>query len=238
MIISLRNIPAYYINLDHMNNRNKHMENLLDISFKKFYRVPAFDRAHVVPTKKTQKLWAEHEVSVKHSVAVARSHIKALSSIARTPAIIFEDDIEIIEYKNTLKVPKNADIVYLGFVPLMMTDSTNNNFKNINFSDMKAEWAKIDKTINFHDCYKVHGMICCHAMLYVTDRAVKRAIEVFQKSEKTGIPIDVLSSELMQELNVYVTKKTLFGQKDSPDTFGHAKDFKPAGDSPMLELVV
>lgn len=238
MRLSLGDIPVYYINLDHMHGRTKHMENLLGTSFKEFYRVPAFNSDHIVPTKKTQKLWSEHEVSVRHSVAVAKSHVKALKSIVRAPAIVFEDDTTIVEYKDTLKIPKNADIVYLGFVPLTMADSTNSNFKDISFSDMKTEWAKIDKRFSFHDCYRVYGMICCHAMLYVTDRAVERAIEVFSKSEETGMPIDILSSELMQDLNVYVTKKTIFGQLHSPDTFGHAKDFNPLGESPTLELVI
>lgn len=238
MKIKLSKVPSLYINLERDVERNDNMVNFLSACFDSYKRVSAFDARQVYVTEKTQGLWAEHEVALRHSVAVARSHIKALDSIDQLPAIIFEDDIQIIKYKNTLNIPKDADIVYLGFVPVMMTDPTGSNFQNVSFSDLKADWAKVDKSTTGSDCYRLYGMICCHAMLYVTDRAVKRALEVFRKSEESGMPIDILSSEFMQDLNVYVTKKTLFGQRHSLDTHSHAKDFNTSGEPPGLELVM
>lgn len=223
--ISLSEVPVFYVNLDRQPERDEKMQSLLKEYFNSYHRVAAFDRNEVV-LENLENMWVNKDLAMRHGMAIGISHTRALESITSLPALVLEDDVEILEFKNDIVIPKDADILYLGFADSTMVDDVF-NFRN-SYWDLETEWAKIDKTVGSKDCYKLEGMICCHAILYITERAVSRAKELFTESGETGIPIDILTADLMKELNVYITKRTVFSQAGQADTRQHAEEFNPA----------
>lgn len=227
MNVNLNKVPAYYINLDRAKERREHMEKFLKRYFKKHFRVSAFDRNNVKLNPKNEIKWGQFKLAYQHAVAVATSHVRALQSIKKTPAVIVEDDIVAVDYQSSIEIPNDADIVYLGFIEMQLVDKTGQNFYG-GYKDWGTEWSKIDKTIGSNDCYRLYGALGCHAILYVTDRGVEEATRVFSKSVDTGIPIDVLAAELMQNVNVYVTKQVMFAQGGQENTMNHPEYFFPS----------
>ena len=231
MKINLRKIPVYFINLAREQDRKRKMELLLPSYFDSVSRINAYDKSLVgLPTNDQTKI--EYFSIYRHMVAIANSHVKALMSVSQAPAIIFEDDVVPVKYRKKIVVPKDADIVYLGFSSKQLYEDDESNYEK-NWPIWKTDWTAIDKSDSSRHSYRLYGMLCTHAILYLTDRAVKMAIEAFQDAVKMSVPVDVISKRLMKNLNVYITKETMFGQEGQPDTFRHAKDFFPQGEPPV-----
>jgi hypothetical protein len=227
MKINLEKVSAYFINIDWQEGRRKQMESLLPDYFDSVRRISAYDKRLVsLPTNDETKT-GYYDI-YRHIVAIAHSHVKALKSVVKTPAIIFEDDVVPVKYRKKIVVPDDADIVYLGFAPYQIYEDDDVGYDK-NWPNWKTDWAGVDKSDSSRHCYRLHGMLCNHAILYLTDRAVKMAIEAYQDARKMAVPVDVISKRLMKNLNVYVTKETMFAQEGQPDTARHAKDFKPNG---------
>jgi hypothetical protein len=227
MKINLEKVPAYFINIDWQEGRRKQMESLLPDYFDSVRHISAYDKRLVsLPTNDETKT-GYYDI-YRHIVAIAHSHVKALKSVPKAPAVIFEDDVVPVRYRNKIIVPKDADIVYLGFTDLQVYEDDEANYEK-NWPNWKTDWTEIDKSDGSRHCYRLYGMLCNHAILYLTDRAIAMAIEAYQDARRMAVPVDVISKRLMSNLNVYVTKETMFAQEGQNRTSGHAKDFRPTG---------
>lgn len=210
MKLKLSKIPVYYINLDKQISKRIDMDNRLSNVFKEYNRISAYDRDFINIENSFQ--YAPSDLSFKHAIAVAKSHIKALNSIDKLPALVLEDDAEFNDIPKSIHIPKDADIVYLGTNPMSVSDPENNFYSN--FNSWKINWIDFDKNIGNKQCFRVYGMLGCHAMLYVSERSIELAKAIFLESANTGIPIDVLQHKIQKEYNCYVMALPVFVPKN------------------------
>lgn len=187
MKLSLLDFPAYYINID--DNKAAEMEKLLQsIGFKDITRFPG--------VKKDPK-----------REGIADSHRNMLSHLSSSslPAIVFEDDVSIHKFHNTIDVPDDADAIYLG----------NSCFGLYNgIGRKKIAVQEVDKN-NF----RIYNMLAAHAIVYLNKDYVdflKQAIE-FNISVKTNQ--DKARAETMKYWNVYARRQPMFYQNGRHEPF-------------------
>lgn len=205
--LKLQRSDVFYINLDRETDKRISTEKMLAKNgFRSVTRISAFDREKVAGSNTWE--YMPTELTFKHSVAVAHSHLKALSSIKRLPAIILEDDLVLRYLPKRLEVPLNADALFLGTSPMTLRDEAN-GFRS-SFFDWETQWVQFDKSVGTEDCYRLYGMLGGYSTAYITDRYVKEAIDAFTESADTGIPIDVIQRRMQEGLNTYVTSRSIF----------------------------
>jgi len=211
VIIHLNDIDVKYINLDKEKERKEAVEQLLKPYFKNYSRISAYDRDNVVSTKEDRK-FIPSQFAYNHAVAVAQSHIKALKSIKKFPTLILEDDLALRNKPpKYFDVPDDADAVYLGV--------SSSSFKYTGDYFMRSYETWQNESVDFNeyegndDFYRIYGMLCCHAIMYLNQEFVNKTIEAFSKALTTGVPIDLIQHHLQQTCKTYAINKTIFKQQ-------------------------
>lgn len=187
--LNILNIPAYYINLDEDVEKRHEIESTLrSLGFKSIYRVPG----HKEATKR---------------IGVAKSHYDALSIISKKglPAIVFEDDVSVFNFKTGINVPQDADAYYLGNSSWGIYGGK---------GQLKISISKFDE-----DTYKIHNMLAAHAILYLN----KDYVDFLNKAIQFNISIetnqDKARAETMKYFNIYSAASPMFYQNGAHERF-------------------
>jgi len=135
------------------------------------------------------------------------NHLRAYrQDQAKTPLLILEDDCEATDkFTNILDIPPDADVVYLGATSCGIVPEL----------DSKAFEGAVIVTDHDEQFCRVHNMTSGHAVLFVTEKALKLAIErsLFYTVEKFR-PSDVGLAEIQSELIAYAYKQPMLYQSD------------------------
>jgi hypothetical protein len=130
------------------------------------------------------------------------------------PFIILEDDCDIFHKYESIKIPDNLDILYLGVSLWSYPYSINSLYLGIrpNIVENNGNTVKdYDETLT-----KIYGMTSGHAIMYKSRKFIKKFIEEME-SIKTNVPHDLLLSSLHLFFNVYALKEPMFYQDGKLD---------------------
>jgi hypothetical protein len=183
MQIDIRKIPTFYINMDKDKDRNEEMIQLgKDVRFKEY------TRSSGISLPKMPK------------AGCAKSHYNILSNIDQ-PTIILEDDCIIKNDSYIIKVPDDADAVYLGLSGwgFINSESKLNNFK-------------YERHEEFLGIYKIDGMLATHSILYISPEYIEIATRIAKWSGDNNKHIDQGLALIQKYFNVYALKKPIFYQ--------------------------
>jgi hypothetical protein len=185
MEINLLDIPVFYINMKQDVEKNKYLsEKLSELGFKNVTRIEA-------------------TIASPGIVGLSRSQHEALSKIP-APFIVMEDDCDPISFTPVIKVPEDADAVYLGNSPWARMNSHHGFF---------LQSTPVD---GYKGTHRIYNMLSSHAILYLTDSYVdicKRTTYYCGYVSNT-VPMDVPFADIQKWYNVYAFTKPHFGQKE------------------------
>jgi GR25 family glycosyltransferase involved in LPS biosynthesis len=187
MIIDIREIPVYYINMNSEIKRKEAIELMLqNAGFKNVMRYPG-------------------SVSHHPSIGCALSHQSLLNLLIEekihTPFLILEDDAVISkDFASLIKIPDDSDAVYLGL-------STSARMWNYTVADHVAE--KINE-----DYYQIYNQLAAHAILYTNIDYVKFLAKAIKLAIRLEGHQDIVRATTMKYFNVYAKNKPLFFQND------------------------
>jgi hypothetical protein len=138
-------------------------------------------------------------------VGCGLSHLKALRAAeGQLPLLVLEDDIAVSEhYTPILTVPDDADAVWLGASIFGAVSIVN----YVGFIHMQlADEAE-------HDLLRVHNLLSTHAILYLTERFRRAAVNSITKCVvDLGRPPDCGLAMIESDFNVYAVKEMRFYQ--------------------------
>lgn len=176
MIINLKTFKVAYINLKEYPNRNATMINMLTGYGLDFIRVEGVRR-------------------IRHDEfdPIASAHINALDTGAD---LILEDDCVPFNYRDTIEVPDDADVVFLG----ISTGTTNTT---------KPKYKKISDEI-----YKLYDMTTVHAILYITEAGRQWLRNAHNMTAKKNVGFDISTAMLMPTINAYGLNSPMWYQFD------------------------
>lgn len=186
MIIDLREIETFYINIKHHKEKNESMLNLIDqFGFKKVNRVDAT----YIPDNPV--------------AGCASSHYKIFSQM-NNPTIILEDDCIIKNNNPIIEVPDDADAVYLGLSQWGYKEDIS---KPKNFDFIKHKSVK--------NIYKVSSMLATHAIFYISKEYIDICTKVAKYSMDNGVHIDQGFARIQRYYNVYAVSNPIFYQQSN-----------------------
>lgn len=117
------------------------------------------------------------------------------------PVLCLEDDCDVTEYfTNTLNIPNDADVVYLGTSIWGANDGYVNwrNFTIKKYND---------------DFYKIEGMCSTHAILFLNNNFLEHINKIGESyGIGSAVPFDYLMSQEQYRFNVYGVAKPMFYQ--------------------------
>jgi len=182
MKLNLIDIPVYYINLDDQDEKRKRTETMLKrIGFK----------------------YVERFSAIKHDagriIGCARSHHEILNK-AQVPFIILEDDCTLNkEVPEFIKVPDNADSLYLGI---------SHWGRYLNHSGPYVHYSKVNDNI-----VRVHNMLATHAILYLSQEYASMCKRIsYHFGYEVENHLDIGFAEIHKFFNVYSFDEPLFRQ--------------------------
>lgn len=204
MIIKLNIIPTSYINLKKDIEKKNNVESILkDLQFKSIQRIDAME-------PKIDKFVSERK-NLGNIYGCSLSHSQALL-LNKPPFIILEDDIEVLNFKNEIEIPDDADALYLGNMSWGLIDGYGQENKLI--------YEKVD---GYDDIYKVYNLLGTHAILYLSERYIKKCWKSLTNSYRyknlyiddvnpDSIASDVSFAKIQPEYNVYTVGLPIFYQ--------------------------
>lgn len=142
----------------------------------------------------------------KHIVGCALSHLELLRSMDPGTLVLEDDIIPTGNISLTFSVPSNTDAVYLGV-------SNHGTIRNNKFGYPGIVMAS-QETENFK---RVYNMCGTHAMLFLSERYIRKASEVAESFIKNIIPVDVALASIHKDFNILTPNSPFFYQKDQPD---------------------
>ena len=136
-------------------------------------------------------------------IGLAKAFINALEdgiNLEEEKFIVFEDDAAPTEkFKNEIEIPDDADAVYLGVGPW--------GFRRGQDPKGGADFngSAFEEVNNFPEVFKIHSTLTCHAILYISKKYVKAALESYKKSIDLGHFGDaqIYFDGLFDKYNVY-----------------------------------
>lgn len=210
MKIKLNEIKTFYINLEKDFDKKKNMDLLLNkLNFKDVTRInglePNLDR------------FVSDRKNLGNIYGCALSHSHALS-LQRTPFIILEDDVDVLEYQNEIIVPDDADALYLGNMSWGLVGE-----------DGDLNSLVYEKVEGYEDIYRVFNLLGTHAVLHLSNKYVSDAWQLLNNSYKniyetidtinpSSIAPDVCFAKMQKDYNVYAIGTPIFHQT------GHYED--------------
>lgn len=188
MILDLRDVATYYINLDRHVEKRDNMEKVIkDFGFKNAKRFSGCD----VPTSSI--------------IGCASSHLEVLSSM-RSPSIILEDDCEIQNINQMIQVPDDADAIYLGLSSWA--------FNGKDGTEWKHSFNKVAGTRHVH---RVANMLATHAILYLSQEYIDACTRVAAYCSKNEVHVDCGFAEIQKFYNVYALSQPKFYQSSNTE---------------------
>jgi hypothetical protein len=186
MIIDLKNVETFYINIKKHKEKNQSMIDLGNsFGFKKYSRAEGI-----------------HKPKDPRS-GCAASHHKILSEM-KDITIILEDDCVIQNNISKIEVPDNADAVYLG---LSQWGYQNDLSKPGNFTFSRHGAMK--------NIYKIDSMLATHAILYISKRYIDACTAVAKYSEENSIHVDQGFARIQRYYNIYALGDPVFYQNSN-----------------------
>jgi hypothetical protein len=190
-MIETTKIPTFYINLDEREDRKIKVEELLKkLEFENFERFPA--------TKAEGR-----------SIGCSTSHANVLRHIVKNniyPALILEDDIEVFEFKNTIKSPEDADAMYLGFSRYGFNhDPKEPHPRSLKITELGEEY------------HRAYNMLARHAIVHLSpeyDLACIDMMDKFFDDPEKYVAGDASIAKIHPDHKVYVQNTPLFYQDD------------------------
>jgi len=173
VVINLTSLKVAYINLKEYPNRNATMVNMLTHYGLDFVRVEG----------------------VKHDKfdPIASAHLNALGTGAD---LILEDDCVPFNYRDTIEVPDDADVVFLG----ISTGTTHTT---------KPKYIKLSAEI-----YKLYDMTTTHAILYITEAGRKWLRNAHDNTAIENVGFDISTAKLLPSINAYGLNTPIWYQFD------------------------
>jgi hypothetical protein len=133
------------------------------------------------------------------------SHLRALRAAeGDLPLLLLEDDVDVSEhYSSLLTVPDDADAVWLGASDFGAVSLVN----HVGFFHMQlADEAE-------HGLLRVHNLLSTHAILYLTERFRRAAIDAITHSVvDLGRPPDCGLAMIESDFNAYAVRDMRFFQ--------------------------
>lgn len=183
MKINLLDLPALYVNLDKDTGKNIRAKNVLEgLGFQNIIRIPG----------------ERHENT---RIGCSIGHLKALITV-KPPFIVFEDDIAIKDFRQTVDIPDDADGLYLGLGVYSWDGTT---------WGTNIDYVKQEK---YDDIYRVKNMLSAHAILYITPEYVEQSIKDIHASVVSQEPHDLRMAVTQQNKVVYCVGSPMFYQDD------------------------
>lgn len=179
MLIDLTKIPVAYINLDKDFAKRSKMEELLS-GYKDVTRIEA---TYI------------KDNGVK---ALAESQKAAVASIS-VPGLVLEDDCVKANYRTTINVPDDADIVFLGIWQLERPAIPSGKYLPA-YESINEEIARV---------YTMHGS---HAILYVSELGKKIASQAYEIASRTELWNDAILNRALPFIKAYAVKQPIFYQ--------------------------
>lgn len=183
MLIHIPDIQTKYINVATDVAKNRNMQKLL-ANFKNFERLDATVLPNVI-------------------LALSYSHHRALSSM-EAPCIILEDDCVEYEFRDTVEIPSDADILFLGA------------WKDVPKPFRSGKFVPAYEKVT-DDVLRLYSMLGSHAIMYVSERGRDAALKAYEMAIRTEVWNDVMLSRTLPFLNAYVLSKPLFAQTSMYD---------------------
>lgn len=191
MLIDLREIPVFWINLDSATRNAERMNRLFQrLGFKNTIRKSARE----IPAP------PETPPANRHYVGCAQSHIDILDlPDLKTPFLILEDDAEVTpDFCPVLEVPNEAEALYLG----ISTGSSN---------------YRCQQVTPFYR--RIAGILATHAIMYLSDRYRHELSAAAKDIVYTKhIPFDVGCALLQQSHVVLTPNRPMFYQTDAAES--------------------
>ena len=181
MNLDLREIPAVYINLEQHTEKNEQMKNLLkSCGFKTIIRSEGVYRPD------------------NHAAGCSCAHYNGLCEI-NPPFILFEDDCLVHNFEPIIKVPDDADAVYLG----------NSQWgRYLNYSGPFVHYDIVDENI-----VRVYNMLSGHSIMYLSQEYVDICKRIsYHAGHIIEIYQDIGFAEVHKLYNVYSTNDPIFKQ--------------------------
>lgn len=185
-IVNLTDIPAHYINLKKDVEKNKSISNLLtSLGFSSIKRHDGI-------------------IHEKSNVGCSRAHFQALNKL-KTPFILFEDDVVELNFKKNIKLPVDADALYLG----------NSSWGRFNSSS--GPFLRYKKESN--ELYRIYNMLSGHAILYLNEdyKEICKKISYYFGYVLEDHYQDIGFAEIQKYFNVYCLNTPMFYQTSNPN---------------------
>lgn len=185
--IDLSSIPTFLINLDEASERLRKSTEILISVNQPFQRFEG----------------------VKHSIGVigcGLSHLMLLRML-KPMSIILEDDIGLTEYySKEIKIPKDADAIYLGV-------SDHGCIKGSPFGHRGVVLAS-----KYSEGYKrVYNMCSTHAIIYTSKRYIDACVGVIDNCLKTNVAFDVGLASIHRHFNILTPDDPWLYQTEQPE---------------------
>jgi len=186
MIIDLKEIQTYYINLTQHTDKRDSIERLLkELKIKHSQRLKG-------------SVYPENPIA-----GCSRAHYHAIQP-ERVPFLLLEDDVFVYNDRwneGIIEVPDDADALYLG-------TSTWGRMNGHN-----GEYIQYDEVKDHPGLLRIYNMLATHAILYLSQDYAKMIKRV---AHHTGYVIenynDVGFAEIQRYFNVYSLDKPIFAQ--------------------------
>ncbi len=193
MIINLKNIDAYYINLEKDTDKRVSTEKTLDdIGFNSISRIDAvYNTEH--------KRFGIVE-SFINSLTIAKNNSKF-------PFAIFEDDVVISNSYTYFDVPENIDALYVGTSPW---GSVPNETLGI-YNAISAK--KVDVNL-----YQIYNMLSAHGIIYFSKIYVDFLINSLGKAMEYHCNQDIIRAQSQKFFNIYALNDPMVYQSDTVET--------------------
>lgn len=185
MILDLRQIPVFYINMDKDVKKRNHMESMLaELGFKNVTRIKGI------------------EDKQNGRVGLSKSQNHALSQV-KAPFIVMEDDCDPNAFVPIVEVPDHADALYLG----------NSAWGRMN--GHHGFFLKYKQVPGYSQLLQIYNMLASHAILYLSDQYVGMCQRTtYYCGYVMPLPMDVPFAEMQKYFNVYTFNKPMFIQKE------------------------
>lgn len=191
MVIDIRKVKTYYINLKKDINKKKNIEKVLTKNnFEKYQRI-------------------EGVLSKISSLGAAYSHIKTVEIAIQNdeyPYLILEDDVDVFNKDFLIEIPDDADAMYLGLSRFGLDLS----------QSPKTQDQVIIKDFNEKN-HRVINMLAIHAVLHLNKKYDLDLIEyykMFVDDPIKFVAVDIPIIELNKKENVYALNNPIFYQND------------------------
>lgn len=175
---NIQTIQTKYINVATDVAKNANMQKLL-ANFENFERLDATVLPNVI-------------------LALSYSHHRALSSMS-VPCIVLEDDCVEYAFRDTVEIPDDADIIFLGA------------WKDIPKPFKSGKYVPAYEKVS-DDLVRVYSMLGSHAIMYVSDKGREVALKAYEMAIRTEAWNDVVLSRTLPFINAYAFTKPLFAQ--------------------------